>query len=228
MKEARRLDELIVELRGDLLRHPFLGRFSTMGTDSLRVFAEQFYCFVQMFPRYLGALLWVVPDEHLRAIIISNLVDECGGIEAVDRADSSVAHPTLFRRFCGALNIHEHELAKVVALESTTEFLRDYERLILHSSFLTAMGAMGPGNESLSTKWVPVLNGLRARSEFSERDLEFFIVHQPADDVHGSAMCAALLPHLNTSQDWEEMVCGARAAVNARLCFFDGLQQVLP
>lgn len=220
----RRSTALVERLRARALSHPLLFRFADLTRDELRTFATQFYCFVELFPRYIGALIWTVPDERIRLVLADNLMDECGGSGRAANLDLGGTHPELFRCFTRALGVTDEALRETKPLPTTQHFLDEYRRLVLSGDSLEAAGAFALGNECLATKWVPVIDGLRRRGEFDERALSFFSTHLPSDTVHGSLLVTALLPHVISDQAWESVERGATAAVEARLVFWQGIE----
>ena len=208
------------------VNHPFLHKIKDLNTEQLRIFASQFYLYVRMFPRLMGAVVYTVPDETARLPLILNLINECGGLKYLERMDNSHTHPALFRVFTRALGIKDADLEKTAPLPSTKKFIEKYEQLYLHSPFLKAMGAVGPGTECIVSKmYVPILDGLRAQKKFSKEDLYFFELHLPIDKEHCDMIVTALAPYMDDKKNQQLVREAAEEALAAREAFWDGLSK---
>jgi pyrroloquinoline quinone (PQQ) biosynthesis protein C len=244
-REHQSLVSLVGELQRDALKHPLLdsARFAALEHEDVVVFAEQCYEFVRCFPLYLGGLLAHIPDTEIDTLMVltDNLVDECGGYDRLEDGDTRDAHPRLFRRFLVRLGLvsdpsETPERPKEI-FPGTQEFVEEYFRLCDSEHFSLALGAFGPGNECFAKKWVPILAGLRKNeAEFTEEDLIFFSVHSPApeaeqtsvEDEHGNLMLLLLAERLEGQPESMKAVrAGAKAAVDARLAFFEGVHRGL-
>ena len=208
------------------VNHPFLSSIGTLTPEQTKIFASQFYLYVRMFPRLMGAVVYTVPDERARLPLILNLINECGGLAYMERMDNSHTHPALFRIFTSALGISDVELEATVPLPSTQQFIEAYEQLYLKSPFLKAMGAVGPGTECAVPKmYVPILEGLKAQNQFTEQDLYFFALHLPIDQEHCDMICDALTPYMESKENQKAVREGALEALESRKVFWDGLQK---
>ncbi len=208
------------------INHPFLSKIGTLSIDQLKTFASQFYLYVRMFPRLMGAIVYNTPDESVRLPLILNLINECGGVRNLNGFDNQYTHPALFRVFTRALGIPEKELEATEPLPSTRQFIETYEHLYLQSPFLKAMGAVGPGTECAVPKmYLPILEGLRTQNHFSENDLHFFALHLPIDQEHCDMICEALAPYLNDEENRRLVREGALEALESRKQFWDGLEK---
>lgn len=221
------LKKLQTELENHLgVTHPFLSKINNLSTEQLKIFASQFYLYVREFPRLMGAIVYTISDEKARLPLVLNLINECGGLINLEKLDDSHTHPALFRRFTQKLGIQDDYLEKTKPLKSTKKFIDAYKKLYLQSSAIKALGAVGPGTECVVPKmYVPILEGLRKKKMFSEKDLEFFSLHLPIDEEHCEMICKVLEPMLKTKRDKQEAREGALEALNARKNFWEGLDK---
>jgi pyrroloquinoline-quinone synthase len=221
------LDELNEELsRHSGVNHPLLSRLAELNEEELRQFASQFYLYVRVFPRLLGAVIYRVRDEGLRQALVLNLVNECGGLVSLEAGDLSETHPALYRRFTGALGISDDELDRTKPLPSTNQFINTYRKLYLRSHLTKVLGAVGPGTECIvPAMYSLILDGLERRGQFSGEHLKFFHLHLPLDAEHCEMICAAVRPLINGNSARDMVRAGAYEALEARKRFWDGLAQ---
>jgi pyrroloquinoline-quinone synthase len=227
MAEHQFLKELQIELKDHLaVTHPFLSKIENLNDAQLKVFASQFYLYVRMFPRLMGAVVYNVPDETSRLPLILNLINECGGLEYMEKLDNSHTHPALFRRFTQKLGINDDDLEKTKPLPSTKNLIQTYEKLYLNSPPIKAMGAVGPGTECIvPIMYVPIIEGLRKQNKFTKDDLYFFSLHLPIDEEHCEMICKALSPDMDDKKNQKLVRDGALEALDARKKFWDGLSK---
>ena len=229
MAEHQFLKKLQEELKDHLaVTHPFLDKIGSLNNEQLKIFASQFYLYVKMFPRLMGAVIYNVPDEISRLPLILNLINECGGLKYMEKLDNSHTHPALFRRFTRKLGIKDEDLEKSKPLPSTKQFIEVYEKLYLKSPPIKSMGAVGPGTECIvPIMYVPILEGLRKQKKFSEDDLYFFSLHLPVDEEHCEMICKALTPNMDDKKNQKLVRDGALEALTARKKFWDGLAKAI-
>src|SRR5579862_4826875 len=98
MKAAPFYDSVASEIQEVILSVPLLHRMDELTSEQIRFFCSQYYHLVQAFPRYLGALIWLSTDEKVRLTLVDNLVDECGGMENIEKQNLLQTHPEIFRR----------------------------------------------------------------------------------------------------------------------------------
>ncbi len=227
MGEHSFLKKLREELQGHIaVHHPFLNQIENLNEKQLKIFASQFYLYVRMFPRLMGAVVYNIPDETARLPLILNLINECGGLEYMEKLDNSHTHPALFRRFTRTLGIIDKELEKTKPLPSTQYFIKTYEKLYLKSPPLKTIGAVGPGTECVvPVMYIPILEGLRKQNKFSENDLYFFNLHLPVDEEHCEMICKVLAPYMDKPENQKLVRQGALEALEARKRFWDGLSK---
>lgn len=223
------LVDLNNELSGHVaVNHPFLFKIKDLSVEQTKIFAGQFYLYVRMFPRLMGAIVYNVADEKARLPLILNLINECGGLERMENLDNSQTHPALFRVFTNALGIKDTDLESTKPLPSTDQFIDTYTKLYLESQPMKAMGAVGPGTEcAVPRMYIPILDGLRAQNRFDEKQLHFFALHLPIDQEHCDMICDALAPHMDDTINQDMVREGANVALQSRKLFWDGLERAI-
>ncbi|HLC52563.1 MAG TPA: iron-containing redox enzyme family protein [Candidatus Nanoarchaeia archaeon] len=221
------LKELQEELKNHLaVTHSFLDKIKDLNNEQLKIFASQFYLYVRMFPRLMGAVVYNVPDEVSRLPLILNLINECGGLKYLEKLDSSHTHPALFRRFTKKLGIKDKDLENTKPLLSTKQFIDVYEKLYLKSPPLKSIGAVGPGTECIvPIMYIPILEGLRKQKKFTEDDLYFFSLHLPVDEEHCEMICKTLTNYMDDKKNQKLVRDGALEVLTARKKFWDGLSK---
>lgn len=203
--------------------HPFLRKFSQgkVPPSGIKKFAEQYYLFSRWFSRYLAALASNIPDEAPRAPIIKNLWEEYGMARMED------AHPNLFRRFVRSAGVDMSKLEETDALPATRVFIDEYLFLCREGNFLEALGAMGPGTESVVPYFYkPIFEGLKKSGRFSKEDIFFFEAHIELDVEHGQNIQNAIMPYANDEANQRLIRKGALRILDTRTVLWDGLEKV--
>jgi len=71
-----------------------------------------------------------------------------------------------------------------------------------------------------------LLEGLR-KAGVEEKPLEYFTLHITQDIEHGRLLRLALARYAETPENQERILDGARASLDARACFWDGLHRAV-
>lgn len=147
----------------------------------------------------------------------------------VERSTSRVkdlAHPALFRRYLRAIGLDSAALLAVTPIAATTEFTRSYRTLCRDSHWLEALGAMGPGTESIvATIYTKILQGIIGSGLVTTHDYVFWTLHVHCDDGHGRNIIEGMRPHAVDAANRERILRGARHALDARAHWLNGLYE---
>lgn len=225
MTAERFLDALEVEVRGHpALHHPFLRQFAHGGHRRLQLwtFGLQHYQLVRVFTSYLEALLKSIPESEVRDWIHRVLEDEYAHPRSFDRS-----HSALYRKFLQALGLTDKDWDRAEALPETRAFINHHIELTSLRHYLVGLGAVGPGHEwAIPTMFTYLVDGLR-KVGVEEKALEYFTLHIAQDLEHSRLLRMALAHYAETPKNRERIIEGARASLDARARFWDGLHRAL-
>ncbi len=217
------LESLEEEIRlHPAMNHPFLKKFSggKLTLDRIRIFARQYYLYSRWFTRYVSAVIANMPDERPRAYLVENLYQESG------EGDPQQSHPAIFRRFLTALRLDAAEVERTEPLPETRLFIHEYLYVCSNGHFLEALGALGPGTESIVPYiYHPIYEGLRKEPLLNEEDVEFFTLHMRLDVEHSANIKEALLEYAVTSENQALIRQGAMEILGARTVLWNGLER---
>jgi len=221
----RFLDALETEIREHpALHHPFLRRFAQGGHRRLQhwAFGLQHYQLVRVFTSYLEALLKSIPQPVVRDWIHRVLEDEYARPRSFDRS-----HSALYRKFLRALGLTEEDWDRAEALPETQAFIDLHIELTSLRHYLVGLGAVGPGHEwAIPTMFTYLVDGLR-KVGVEEEALEYFTLHVAQDVEHGRLLRLAMARYAETPENQQRILEGARASLDARARFWDGLHRAV-
>ncbi|MBI4513284.1 MAG: iron-containing redox enzyme family protein, partial [Gemmatimonadetes bacterium] len=171
----------------------------------------------------------------VKSLIAENLYEEYG------KAILGEDHPSLYRRFLRSAGILEEldldpgtpdeELARIlereiVLLPETRNFIEQHVQMA--QSFLSALGALGPGHEwAIPAMFLPLIEGLkryRERQRIS-LDITYFTVHLEADQKHGELLRRALLLSARSRADQDRIQMAAERSLALRAKFWEALYE---
>lgn len=223
MKPDNYFDQVINQTAEILLSVPILSQIHIMPSSKLHFLFSQIYYFIEMFPGFLGTLIWQTNNEKIRFALIENLVDECGGFDRIRNRDYSATHSGMLKKFIEGINGSRGVLAEKSV--HTKIFIRNFEKLFINSTFIETLGAMA-SMESVSTKWFNLIyQQLIKRNEFSEESLYFFKLHIQMDEDHGDVLKETLIPLLKNNEDYVLFKNGAMTSVNNWKNFYFALAE---
>lgn len=150
-------------------------------------------------------------------------------------------HPSLYLRFLRSAGVTDElnldgetlddELARILRREivpfpETREFIDRHVQL--SQSFLSALGALGPGHEwAIPEMFQPLIEGLKRYQQRhgSSLDTTYFTVHLEADEKHGELLRQALVLNARSRADQEGIQAGAERSLALRARFWKGLYE---
>jgi pyrroloquinoline-quinone synthase len=199
-----------------LLKHPFYQEWmaGTLTKTALQDYAAQYYYHVDRFPRYIGAIYSQCENTDDRRALLENLNDEEGNTHGVP-------HPELWLRFAEGMGAERQMVATTsprTAIQNVTYTFFSFAR----SSFAEGLGALYAYESQVPEIAESKIDGLKSRYGIhDERTLEFFSVHQVADQEH-RAVIRAILEKLPADQ--QELAC--KAAKRTARALWDFLSDV--
>lgn len=176
-----------------LLKHPFYEHLWNCGllkNTTLQSYAKEYYHHVAAFPRYISAIhsrCTALPD---RQVLLGNLIEEEQGSEN---------HPELWARFAEGLGVARADLVQPAQYQATQELVDGYFALT-DMGYAEGLGALYAYERQTPAVSQSKIDGLKKFYNVSdERSLQFFTVHQTADEWH-SDECAQLIAQLNPEE----------------------------
>lgn len=139
-----------------------------------------------------------------------------------------LTHPALFRRFLKALGVSPEVVAASEPLPETSQFVREFEAVCRHGHWLEAMGALGPGTESVVPRiYTQILSGIQRSGSMDPDDYVFWTLHVHCDEGHGENIQLAIEPYLDRPENRRLVMRGAMRILEARKRWFDGLERMV-
>lgn len=139
-----------------------------------------------------------------------------------------LTHPALFRRFLRALGVTPEVVAACEPLPETSHFVREFEAVCRHGHWLEAMGALGPGTESVVPRiYSAILAGIRRSGEIDPNDYVFWTIHVHCDEGHGENILLAIESYLDRPENRQLVERGAMRILDARKIWFDALERMV-
>ncbi len=106
-----------------ILKHPFyrLWNEGKLTPDALKIYAKQYYHFVDEFPHLLETMLANCEDPEIQGMISENLSEE-------------KKHPSLWLAFSGALGLSREDVVSAELLPETIESIETFKSLMTGST----------------------------------------------------------------------------------------------
>jgi pyrroloquinoline-quinone synthase len=173
-----------------LLKHPFYEHLWNCGllkNSTLQTYATEYYHHVAAFPRYISAIHSRCAALADRQVLLGNLIEEEQGSEN---------HPELWARFAEGLGV-QREMLTEPAQYSATQKLVDGYFALTDMGYAEGLGALYAYERQTPAVAKSKIAGLKEFYNVSdEKSLQFFTVHQAADEWH-SDECAQLIEKLD-------------------------------
>ncbi len=204
----RQLDEI------HLLKHPFYQAWNmgALSLETLRKYASEYYHHVAAFPRYISGIHTQCADLKARQVLLGNLIEE-------EQGDKN--HPALWLQFAEGLGASRAECQAPATLAKTQALVDGYFDLV-KSDYATGLGALYAYERQTPEVAASKIEGLEKHYGITEAQiLEFFEVHQKADEWHTQEI-ADLIEALSPA-DQEKAAQGARQGADLLWGFLDGM-----
>ena len=214
MKFCITLNNLLEELH--LLKHPFYQSWNegTLTLDTLKIYAKEYYYHVAAFPRYISQIHSLCPDISDRQVLLENLIDE-------EKGENN--HPELWLRFAEGLGVSRKEAKQPPELTTTKELVEGYFELV-RTDYATGLGALYAYERQTPEVSKSKIDGLKKHySVCDEKTLEFFSIHQTADEWHTEELIG-LIDRLSKSEQ-EKVAHGAMKGARLLWSFLDGIAE---
>ena len=214
MKFCLTLNTLLEELH--LLKHPFYQSWNegTSTLDTLKIYAKEYYHHVAAFPRYISQIHSFCPDISDRQVLLENLIDE-------EKGENN--HPELWLRFAEGLGVSRKEVKQLPELSTTKELVEGYFELV-KTDYATGLGALYAYERQTPEVSKSKIDGLKKHySVCDEKTLEFFSIHQTADEWHTEELIG-LIDRLSKSEQ-EKVAHGAMKGARLLWSFLDGMAE---
>ena len=214
MKFCLTLNTLLEELH--LLKHPFYQSWNegTLTLDTLKIYAKEYYHHVAAFPRYISQIHSLCPDISDRQVLLQNLIDE-------EKGENN--HPELWLRFAEGLGVSRKEVKQLPELSTTKELVEGYFELV-KTDYATGLGALYAYERQTPEVSKSKIDGLKKHySVCDEKTLQFFSIHQKADEWHTEELIG-LIDRLSKSEQ-EKVANGAMKGARLLWSFLDGMAE---
>ncbi|WP_428266999.1 TenA family transcriptional regulator [Haliangium sp.] len=219
------------------IQHPLLdeianGRFHDLA-GSLTRFLREYYCYSRCFTRYLTSVMSRLDDPAHRAMLMPNVLEEGGHVDAdheaellaagIDPATVAAPHPELFRRFLDAIGLSNDEVRRHQPHLATSAWIESFDSLCRHGTQEQAIGALGLGTEGIVRHvYVKLLAGIKhAWPGLTMEDRAFFELHALIDDDHAEVMRAIAIDLSRSAWGRRQVAVGVLRALGVRQTFFD-------
>ena len=211
----RQLDEIVSERH--MLQHPFyiMWNEGALTIDMLREYAKEYYHQVHAFPTYVSATHANCEDMEVRQMLLENLIEEEHGPDN---------HPELWVRFAGALGVTREEIAARKYLPATRASVRILKELARRNNPSEGLAALYAYESQIPEISTTKIEGLKNRYNLDTKDaLEFFAVHEHADEIHRTVTREALVRMCQTDEQKQAALDSAREAADAFNLLLDGV-----
>ncbi len=196
-------------LKYNLLNHPFYQMWNEgkISLSTLKEYSKQYMFQVASLPTYISATHSITEDFESRKILTENLADE-----ELNGKD----HLSLWKDFAVSLGLTEEELKSATKSQSMEELVKACK---LHASKSSAsgFGVLYAQEHNYANIAKSKREGLE--SHFKSSDVNFFTVHEKADEWH-AAQAEDLLNKLNAKEQEQATEAGV-AVMKALNGFLD-------
>ena len=194
-----------------LLKHPFYQAWShgELPSRPLQEYAGQYYHFESNFPRYVAGVYAKETDPARRRILLENLVDEEG---------RSPTHPELWSQFATAIGAPDPAREPHRASPGTKGLLAHLRAVRPRRLPRGGLGALYAYESIFPEVAHEKARGLQAHYGITSKEaLEFFTVHEEADQAHSAAERDLLKAELTGSPGPRARGAVRRPAIARRL-----------
>jgi pyrroloquinoline-quinone synthase len=200
-----------------LLQHSFYQAWNegTLTHETLQTYAKEYYHHVAAFPRYISQIHTSCPNIKARQILLENLVDEEQGEDN---------HPELWIRFAEGIGISRSVMQDLPVKQSTQKLVDGYFELV-KTDYPTGLGALYAYERQTPQVAASKIDGLKKHYGVNDdKTLQFFSVHQKADEWHTEEL-AALIEALS-KDDQAKVSHGAQQGAKLLWSFLDGMMSI--
>lgn len=221
------------------LKHPFLQALSDNSFQNpdtvLKDFLFQYLAYSNDFLRYLTATIAQLEERSHREMLVHNLMEEAGKVDADDEPALTAAgikidwiqgvpHPALYTRFLDAVGIDQKFRSKTEFCDEALVWRRMFLNICSTGGAAQALGAMGMGTENVvKFVYAEIIKAIERNLDVSRKDRVFFDLHAAVDDEHGEVIDNISIEFAQYRRNREPLRNGMLMALGARAAFFDGM-----
>lgn len=209
------LDEIVRERH--MLQHPFyiMWNEGQLTIDMLREYAKEYYHQVHAFPTYVSATHANCDDIEVRQMLLENLIEEEHGPNN---------HPELWLRFADAVGASRDEIKQRRFLPHTRASVRILKELAGRNNPAEGLAALYAYESQIPEISTTKIDGLKKWYDLDTPNaLEFFAVHEHADEIHRTVTREALARLCQTDEQKQSALDAAREAADAFNLLLDGV-----
>ncbi len=211
----QKLDEIVAERH--MLQHPFYQMWNegALTKEMLRQYAGEYYHQVHAFPTYVSATHANTEDMVVRQMLLENLIEEEHGPDN---------HPELWLRFAEELGMTREEVKERRLLEHTRNSVRILRELSGRSNPAEGLAALYAYESQIPEISTTKIEGLKKFYNLDTKNaIEFFAVHEHADEIHRTVTREALERMCITDDQKQAALDAAREAADAFNLLLDGV-----
>ncbi len=215
MTLIQQIDRVIAEK--SLLKHPFYVAWTEgkLTKAMLREYAKQYYHHEAAFPTYLSAIHSNCPDIKIRQVILDNMREEEMGEKN---------HPALWLQFANALGLSKEEVTEAEPLPETSAMINTFRMIARSRSTVEGLGAMYAYEVQIPEIARIKIEGLKKWYGIEKpEDIEFFTVHEKADEWHSQSEREIFLREATTEESKKRLVQAISEACDALNLLLDGV-----
>lgn len=215
MTLIEQVDAIIAEK--SLLKHPFYVAWNQgkLTKKMLQEYAKQYYHHEAAFPTYLSAIHTKCPDIKIRQVILDNMRDE-------EMGDKN--HPALWLQFANALGLTNEEVTEAEALPETTAMVNSFRLMAGRGSTAEGLAAMYAYEVQVPNVARVKIDGLKEWYNIEKPlDIEFFTVHEKADEWHSQVEREVILKEATTEEMQTRVLKTVSEACDALNLLLDGV-----
>lgn len=195
-----------------LLKHCYYQAWAQgqLSLNNLKNYSKEYYPHVASFPRYISQIHSLCPDIKARQILLENLIDE-------EQGENN--HPELWLRFAQGLGVTREEIQNSEHTTAGSVLAKGYFDLV-KTDYATGLGALYAYERQTPDVATSKIEGLKKHYGITEAStLEFFKVHQQADEWH-TAELVGLIEKLQ-DEDQAKVAFGAQQGAKLLWGFLD-------
>ncbi len=172
-----------------LSKHKFyqLWNEGKISIDALRGYAQQYYCFVSEFPRFVSKVHSTIPYAEDRMFVLENLNEE---------ENKAKPHAELWLRFAEGIGVRRNKITAKM-LPETKKMLKELRKLT-SKNFLEGAAALLAYEAQIPEIAKLKMQGLKKHYNLNNKKaLEFFTIHSKVDIEHQKTWKKIIVKYAN-------------------------------
>jgi len=221
MTKTKFRSEIIKKIQAkSILNHPFYVKWSQgrLSVEELRVYAKQYYKFVEHFPRFVSSVHSNCAEPEIRKVIMENLADEEGFKTNVSN------HPQLWINFCKALGADRNLILETEAVPEVKDMIEGFYEFCKSPDYRTGLAALLAYEYQIPEVSRIKIEGLKKYYSIDSKEaVEFFTVHEKADIFHREAEMDVLLDKCSNETEQQQILKVIEKAARLYWNMLDGV-----